>query len=441
MSVRSDSRNAAVAALVDAQWHQHELALSLPPAVRRAVAEREQAALLVADPLPSGFREWSGHTARTLSLYDAPDNRARLAWLLKAIDDGERIVDIGPGSGSVGGRIIHAKHPQRYAAIESSSGKVAAFRGMTAENDIDDSRYELHHAPAEQVAAAVIADVQPTLVLLLEVLEHVSDPGSLITLAADVMPEDCDLILSVPIVGRIEHEWGHLSVFDRPRLEQLASSAGLSIHWVQPIVDLWLFLVLSKSPQPRPRLARLTGGKSTGVTATADTAYFFHQVALAPDATTISCAARTSAQRDLTIGTFSVVRLRVKGAGASLPRTVRVEFAARNRTVERWKLSAREIKRAAPGPRTWVFRRGSDHGRRHRVLDAVATPDTCRITVRAGIRRPAALELLRVEKLAWVSDPPRRIALPPARWRPSRQLAGRVVRRLRRELAALGERR
>jgi hypothetical protein len=371
-------------------------------------------------------------------LYSTPSNQARLAWLLNAVGDNERVVDIGPGSGSIAGRIIRTKKPQRYAAIEPSDGKIRWFHSMADENGIAPTDYELHRATAEQAAATVIADVQPTLVLLLEVLEHVGDPGQLIQAAAATMPDECDLLISVPIVGRIEHEWGHLSVFDRPRLERLAAESGLLIHWVQPIADLWLFVLLSKSPTPRPRLARLSADLSarSREAAVADASYQFRRVTVPAESAIVASGPRKSTHVAIHTGEISVLRIRVDADHSSLPGSVTVDFTSRDEPVERWELADSDLRKAAQGPATWVFRRGAAHGRRHHDLVPGARPDGFAIRVQAGAFRPAKIELERAEVVAWVSEPVVSISIPTvgSAWQPRRLAAG-ARRRLRRLLA------
>jgi 2-polyprenyl-3-methyl-5-hydroxy-6-metoxy-1,4-benzoquinol methylase len=427
-----------VAALVEAQWREHDRMLSLPAAVRAAITERDLAELVASTPLQPDFREWSGHTPQTLRLYAAPSNHARLAWLINAVDNDERIIDIGPGSGSIAGRIISTKRPRRYAAIEPSAAKVTAFHGMAGENAIDRSAYELHQGTAEDVVAVVIADVQPTLILLLEVLEHVHDPAGLLTHVAAAMPEDSDLLISVPILGRIEHEWGHRSVFDRTRLERLAAAAGLVVHWIEPIADLWLFLLLSKSSAIRPRVARLSiaRGSATRV-AVSEPSYFFRQVPLPAETAWLRSGAGREVSAVVEVGEFSVIRLRASADGATQPKSVDMEFTHQQRPIERWALTPSEIQRAVDGTATWVFRRGCDHGRDHQDLEPSARPDGCRITLAATSRRAAEIELQRAEVIGWVSDPVDTVAPAYApRLISMRVLASRALRRGRRFVGA-----
>lgn len=417
--------DAAVAARVEAQWQLHELAVDLPSAVRPVVTYRQAGPLRrLADELPA-FHEWSGHTPATLALYEQPENRQRLAWLLNMIDAGERVVDIGPGSGSIGGRVLRFREPQHYAAIEPSSTKTAAFRGMAAENGIDPTRFELHEATTEQVGATVIGRVQPTLVLILEVLEHVRDPGGILADVATAMPEECDLVISVPVIGCIEHEWGHYSVFDRARIERLAHDAGLHIHWVQPIADQWLFVVLSKSVNERPRLQRLTGDDVGPLreTAAEESAYFWKQVPLGDasatvlaESTTITRAPRRpdgalaisfcggQARLRIDTGPCAAVRVRVRTSTGSAIAGVAAEFGKRDATVERWELADHEVNKASDTA-TWVFRRGFDFGRRHDNMNPGGPVDRLDLIVGGARGRQAVFELLRVEQLAAIDNP------------------------------------
>jgi SAM-dependent methyltransferase len=389
-------------ALVAEQWRRHEETLRLPDRVRAALADDQITALLRSGPNASGFHEWSGHTDTTLALYAMPANRARLAWLLTAVSAQERIVDIGCGSGSIGGRILALKHPDRYAAIEPSERMANAFVGTMEANGITPDRYELHHGSAEDLVLDVVTDVQPTLVLLLEVLEHVRDAGAVLGHVGRSLPTDSDLLISVPVLGRIEAEWGHLSVFDRSRLETLIADAGLRVHWVQPIADQWLFLLLSPTERAPSRLVHLCPPPA-GRASSAPEQYMFRQVPIADPATLEPPRGRAVSTR-IECGAASVVRMRVLSPERRSPPAATAELLSGERVLERWVLTRTELARATPGPATWIFRRGEAHGRRHRLL-AAGEPDALRLTVEARWRRPA-LTIQRIEAVTSAGEPP-----------------------------------
>src|SRR5699024_2685891 len=71
---------------------------------------------------------------------------------------------------------------------------------------------------------------------------------------ADVLPEGADLLFSVPLFGRLESVWGHLSVFDVARLKRMLAGAGLIAHHVEPVANTWTFVVASKSSEPSERV-------------------------------------------------------------------------------------------------------------------------------------------------------------------------------------------
>lgn len=391
----------AVVALVEAQWQAHQRTVELPQAIRAVIGPAEDARLTALSREQPAFQEWTGHSATTLSLYRTLHNRQRVAWILDLIDEGERIVDVGCGSGAIGGRILEFRRPARYAAIEPSAKQAEAFRGMAAEHGISADRYELHETTGQEAAAAVVSQVDPTLILILEVLEHVNDPGTILCDVALAMPGEADLLISVPVLGCIEHEWGHYSVFDRARLERLCRDAGVHIHWVQPIADTWLFLLLSKSTAPRPRLRRLAQhqGAALAEVAAEDSRYFWQRVAHKSGRLTteaIPPPEHGSTMR-LDTGPAQAVRIRCRADHAEVITTLTAEFHDAKGLIETWALTPAEINKLA-NVATWVLRRGFDLGRQHNNHRPGATATSLQLHVVTTGADPG-LEIQHVERL------------------------------------------
>jgi hypothetical protein len=78
------------------------------------------------------------------------------------------------------------------------------------------------------------------------VLEHVPDPEKALKALADALPSGADLVFSVPLYGRLESVWGHLTTFDAARLKAMCASAGLYVHSVEPVANTWTFVVASR---------------------------------------------------------------------------------------------------------------------------------------------------------------------------------------------------
>ena len=64
----------------------------------------------------------------------------------------------------------------RYS-VSTRSKVIASFRSMANANEITNDSYRLIESMVEQAGERAIPEIDPTLVLLLEMLEHVKDPG------------------------------------------------------------------------------------------------------------------------------------------------------------------------------------------------------------------------------------------------------------------------
>ncbi len=90
-----------------------------------------------------------------------------------------------------------------------------------------------------------------TFVICCEVLEHVPDAEKALKVLADALPDGAELLFSVPLHGRLEGVWGHVSVFDAARLKQMLDGAGLYAHHVEPLANTWSLVVASRAPSRR----------------------------------------------------------------------------------------------------------------------------------------------------------------------------------------------
>ena len=98
-----------------------------------------------------------------------------------------------------------------------------------------------------------------------EVLEHVDDAELALRTLSEALPEGADLLFSVPLHGRLESTWGHLSVFDVARLKEMLDGAGLYAHHVEPLSNAWTLVVASRSPEPSQRVRESSGRPPTRV--------------------------------------------------------------------------------------------------------------------------------------------------------------------------------
>lgn len=418
-------------ALIEAQWASTQDLVDLPRAVGRAVWARRNNALVGEASEIQALKSWPELAPTTAAIYNMPENRARVARVLNFVSDGERLVDIGCGNGSLGGHILLRKHLEAYLGIDASSKAIASFRSMAKTNKIAGDSYRLIESMVEEAGKQAIPEIKPTLVLLLEMLEHVVDPGLVLRQTAEAVGDETDLLISVPMLGQIEHEWGHVSVFDRARLERMASDAGLHIHWVEPVMHQWLLLLLSKSPDPRPRLDAITRRPSHRWDhhAAEDRSYYFRNLELG-HTSVMASTSRASARADLQLTQngdgvdlqipphgdhnlggvtiyrpgMAVLRLELSAADPSTITGAVAEFRAGGKTLERWRISDEVIARLDQ-PRTWVFRRGFDNGWPHSNLVAGEVAERLDIVFSAKANNSATVTFHKAHYVAHIGNP------------------------------------
>jgi len=90
----------------------------------------------------------------------------------------------------------------------------------------------------------------PDVVLLLEMLEHVDDPGRALRAVAGAVKVGTQIILTVPMFGHLDQVWGHRSAFDRKRLMRLCRAAGLAVERAEALGSVWSLVVARTGPLP-----------------------------------------------------------------------------------------------------------------------------------------------------------------------------------------------
>jgi hypothetical protein len=146
--------------------------------------------------------------------------------------------------------------PQNYATMTSETNHTRIRRVLDFV-DTDDRILEIGVGFGYITGMLMRETAAPDLVLLLEVLEHVPDAeGALATVARSVR-EDAAILFSVPTNGRIEHVWGHVSIFDGTRIRAMCAQAGLVVQHVETVQDQWVFVLATKSSSVPARLIEL----------------------------------------------------------------------------------------------------------------------------------------------------------------------------------------
>lgn len=419
-SDQADALDASTQQLVQLQLQHLADQVDSPSLLTRALQNRPRRQLLSRKHVLPSVNDWSGLSAEGRAIYAMPENQGRLVRILDFVHEGERVVDIGSGQGSVGIRLIKSGRLERYCGIELSESAVESFHGMAAENNVAAADYEIKSGSAYDLASPTILAEQPTLITILEVLEHVPDPEGLVAAVAESMSDDTDLLVSVPLLGQIEHDWGHMSVFDGGRLRRLATDAGLHLHWVESVMGQWVFALMSRSPRQRDRIRSLPLSASPE-DPPAPERYFFRPLSVT-DSGVVGISALVENRDSLSLEVadnsvkvtndngwagftvykphMDVIRLHVQTEG-NLTNGM-AHFRHEGKTVEWWEFNDLELERLANG-KTLVLRRGFDNQRAHNNTVPGQSVDRLELVVRSN--GPVSIALHRAAYLPEIADP------------------------------------
>jgi 2-polyprenyl-3-methyl-5-hydroxy-6-metoxy-1,4-benzoquinol methylase len=185
---------------------------------RRLLKDRlETEARRAADTLPVLAKE-PGATPQNYATMTSETNHTRIRRVLDFVDTDDRILEIGVGFGYITGMLMRETAMSSYTGIDITKRQIAAARRVAKVYNAASIPVHLEVLNLYDLTAEWVDKHAPDLVLLLEVLEHVPDAeGALATVARSVR-EDAAILFSVPTNGRIEHVWGHVSIFDGTRI-------------------------------------------------------------------------------------------------------------------------------------------------------------------------------------------------------------------------------
>jgi 2-polyprenyl-3-methyl-5-hydroxy-6-metoxy-1,4-benzoquinol methylase len=303
------------------------------------------------------LKPWPKLPERSLRVYSSRSDMARVWRVCQFLSSEDRILDIGMGHGWLPGILARAVRPQSYAGIDLTDSRFESVREMAEVNGIDASGWFLGVKNLYDLTSDWVSDHDPTIVLLLEVLEHLPDPQGALQTIADSIPPETELLFSVPMLGRVESCWGHVSLFDAKRVRRLCENAGLNVHWVEPVADTWQLLLVSRASTRPARLSPLVedqrpapvpapgsdGDDPTPILAP-DGDPTFHQVSLRPMAAPASEWTTQVDEHSVTHLPTGGVRLEANASGGSHGSTpsVGVAFAVGGLRVIRIELAVPE---------------------------------------------------------------------------------------------------
>ena len=127
-------------------------------------------------------------------------------------------------------------------------------------NDLGD-RAELAAGDLYELTRSEVEEFGPDLMVCCEVIEHVPDPELAVAALARALPDGVELLISVPLFGRLENVWGHVAIFTAERTRAMVEQAGLVAHNVSVVDNTWAFVLAStESRTQRKGCTRVSRG-------------------------------------------------------------------------------------------------------------------------------------------------------------------------------------
>ena len=200
-------------------------------------------------------------------IHESRNNTLRYRRTMDFAREGDRIFDVGFGHGYLAAQLILGRRVASYDAIDIIDSMKATAEKVFAANGLGDAPIRLAKGNLYDLTRDRLEGTGTNLVICCEVLEHVPDPERALRVLADALPDDADLVFSVPLHGRLENVWGHLSVFDVARLKDMLDLAGLHAHHVEPLANTWTLVVANRDPAPSTRVRQAAGRPRTRVSA------------------------------------------------------------------------------------------------------------------------------------------------------------------------------
>jgi 2-polyprenyl-3-methyl-5-hydroxy-6-metoxy-1,4-benzoquinol methylase len=189
-----------------------------------------------------------------LSVYENDNNRLRFRRTLDFVQPGDRVFDVGFGRGYLCGLLLRDGRVAAYHGIDVVPEYIEATNRMLAANDLMNREVHLEMGNLFELRQSTVAESGATLVICCEVLEHVADPEAALAALSAALPIGTDLLFSVPLHGRLESVWGHVTVFDVSRLQDMIDAARLFVHHVEPVANTWTMVVASRDREASRRV-------------------------------------------------------------------------------------------------------------------------------------------------------------------------------------------
>lgn len=249
---------------VGAEWdhvRQRERLDGVPTVARRVMARLSRRARRGANRRFEPLKTGSLMTQNGLRIYEGPSNQIRFQRSLDYVSKDDRVFEIGLGRGYFAGLLIRDGEIAAHRGIDLQKRNVRATRQLLELNGLAE-RSQLSVGDLYDLTRTEVEKFGANLMVCCEVLEHVPDPEAAVRTLAEALPDDGELLVSVPLLGRLERVWGHISIFDHHRIREMMDQAGLVVHDVDVVFDTWVFVLASHSNRPNGRAARAQSARA-----------------------------------------------------------------------------------------------------------------------------------------------------------------------------------
>jgi 2-polyprenyl-3-methyl-5-hydroxy-6-metoxy-1,4-benzoquinol methylase len=197
--------------------------------------------------------EWPGVPGFYLRVMTRDGNFTRVRRMLDFVLPDDRVLDIGSGRGYLTGALLRDSPLKTYTGIDIVEKDIASAKSMIETNNLGGRTAQFERKNVYDLTPDWVAEHDPSLVIMLEMLEHLPDAERGLATVARCLPSGASLVFSVPIRGRLENVWGHLSVFDVPRIRRMCRTAGLHIQHVETVFGAWVLVLATTSDAVDPR--------------------------------------------------------------------------------------------------------------------------------------------------------------------------------------------
>lgn len=194
--------------------------------------------------------------AGMVTLYESEANVLRYKRVVDYLTPGERVFEVGIGHGFLATMMLREGRLGQYRGVDLSAHCVSQTSMMLANNGLD-GKGSVSEKNLYDVRRADVEEIDASLFVCCEVIEHVPDPEEALATLARALPEGTDLLFSVPLIGRLENVWGHTQIFGAARIHEMLVQAGLVAHHVEVLHDTWAVVLASTSTKPSPRAAKV----------------------------------------------------------------------------------------------------------------------------------------------------------------------------------------